>query len=43
MKKKNFLFYDNKKKTSLVADISRLRKITGVRSGYSMLDMLFKV
>ena len=43
MRKKNFLFYDNKKKTSLVADISRLRKITGVRSGYSMLDMLFKV
>ena len=40
---KNFLFYDNKKTTSLVADISRLKKITGWRSGYSMLDMLFKV
>lgn len=40
---KNFLFYDNKKITSLVADISRLKKITGWRSGYSMLDMLFKV
>jgi nucleoside-diphosphate-sugar epimerase len=41
--KKNFLFYDNKKKTSLVADISRLIKITGWRSGYSISDMLFKV
>ena len=41
--KKNFLFFDNKRATSLVADISKLRKITGWRRGHSILDMLFKV
>jgi nucleoside-diphosphate-sugar epimerase len=41
--KKKFLFFDNKRATSLVADISKLRKITGWRRGYSILDMLFKV
>ena len=43
MKKKNYIFYENKNRTSLVADISRLRKVTGWRSGYSIVDMLFKV
>jgi UDP-glucose 4-epimerase len=40
--KKLFVFKDNKKQTSLVADISRLKKITGWKSSYSISDMLFK-
>ena len=41
--KKNFSFYKNRKLTSLVANISRLKKVTRWRSNYSISDMLFKI
>lgn len=41
--KKNFSFYKNRNLTSLVANISRLKKVTGWRSNYSISDMLFKI
>jgi UDP-glucose 4-epimerase len=40
-KKEKFIFYDNKIKTSLVANITKLKKIIRWKPRYSILDMLF--